>query len=190
MNIKFAAVGLVSIFFIAGCSTMKVTSEYDHHYSFNNIKTYQWIDGPSTILDKTDTYINEDIQKALSNELENYGIRQVSNTLEADVQIVYYVKLKKEQEYATNNNIEHDFSGGFVYSHKNKNWSYQEREPDLNVYTVEVGTLTMLVYATQTKERIWRGNLKTEIDRSLPKEKQELIRAAAKKLMSRFPKKT
>jgi hypothetical protein len=189
MNIKSTSALLLLVFFFAGCSTMKTTSERDPDYAFDKIQTYQWIDGPAEVLDEDDTYLNEDIQKALNQELVNSNWRQVLDAAEADVQIAYYVKLKEHHEYtAPANRDERDFSGGLVYSRETSSWSYQEREPDLNVYAVEIGTLTVLLYDTATGERVWRGTLKTRLDRSLPKDRQqERIRAAAEKIMSRIP---
>lgn len=174
---------------LSGCSSMKATSEHDREFDFGKIQTYQWIDGPEEILDEADTYINEDIQKALNDELANRGLRQTPDGTAADVQVAYYVKLREELEYTDSaNRAEREFSGGFVYSRESSSWNYQEREPDLNIYAVEIGTLTVLIYDTETGKRIWRGNLQTKIDRSLPEDKQQArIQKAAEKLMARLP---
>jgi len=45
-----------------------------------------------------------------------------------------------------------------------------------------------LIYDAESGRRVWRGNLKTKIDRSRPEEKQQThIHAAAKKLIARLP---
>ena len=189
MNMKLTFALLPLILLSTACSTMKVSSERDSHYDFSQIKSFQWIAGPTDILNEKDTYINKDIQKALSLELEKLNMQQVSNTSEADMQIAYYVKLREELEYTDSaRQDERDFSGGFVYNRDSKNWSFEEREPDLNIYAIEIGTLTVLTYDTKSGRRIWRGNLQTKIDRSKPeKEQQERIKNAAEKLLSRFP---
>ena len=189
MNIKTTLPLLATLAVLSGCGTMKVSSEHDPNFDFGTIQTYKWIDGPADILDKADTYINEDIQKALDTELTQRNLRPVTDIAEADVQVAYYVKLKEEHEYtAPATSDERDFSGGFVYSRESKSWSYDEREPDLNVYAIEVGTLTLLAYDAETGKRIWKGTLKTEIDRSQPTDNQQTrIRTAAEKLMARFP---
>lgn len=174
---------------LSGCSSMKATSEHDKEFDFSQIQSYQWIDGPEEILDKADTYINEDIQTALNSELISRGLQQASDSATADVQVAYYVKLREEQEYTDSTNpAERDFSGGIVYSRESSSWSYAEREPDVNIYTVEIGTLTVLIYDTKTGDRVWRGNLQTKIDRSQPKDKRQArINEAAKKIMARLP---
>ncbi|MCF7817164.1 MAG: DUF4136 domain-containing protein [Kiritimatiellales bacterium] len=189
MNIKSIAALLVLVFFAASCSTMKVTSESDKSYRFDTMHTYQWIDGPAEILNEEDTYTNEDIKKALIHELANHNMRQVGNATEADVQIAYYVKLKEEHQYTDLAQREDgEISGGLVYSRESGSWKLAEREPDLNVYAVEIGTLTVLCYDAKTGQKVWCGTLKTKIDRSQPKERQqERIGIAATKLMDRFP---
>jgi len=189
MNIKSAFTLLVLTLLAAGCSTMKVTSEHDNNYEFSQIKSFQWIAVPADILSKKDTYINEDIQQTLIAELEKRGLQQVSDASKADMQMASYVKLKEELEYTDSPNPgERNFSGGFVYNRGSSNWSYEEREPDLNVYAVEIGTLTVLVYDAKTGKRIWRGNLQTKINRSQSKdEQQERIQIAVEKLLRQFP---
>lgn len=189
MNIKLVPALLALTAFVTGCNSMKSTSERDIAFDFGQVQTYQWIDGPEEILDKADTYINEDLQKALNTELVNRGLRQVADSATADVQVAYYVKLREELEYTDSTNPdERDFSGGIVYSRESSSWSYAEREPDLNIYTVEIGTLTVLIYDTKTGDRVWRGNLQTKIDRSQPKDKRQArINGASKKIMARLP---
>lgn len=189
MNIKTALPLLAALAFMAGCGTMKTTSERDRGFDFGSIQTYQWIDGPAKILNEADTYINEDVQQALDAELTKRGLRPVAGDATADVQAAYYMKLKEEVEYTSPaKQDDRDFSGGFVYRRESKSWSYDEREPDLNIYAIEVGTLTVLLYDAETGKRIWKGTLKTEIDRSQPKSNQQKrIRTAAEKLMARFP---
>jgi len=189
MKIKSAFMLLALTFLSNACSTMKVTSEHDKTFDFKRIKSFQWIAGPADILNEKDTYINEDIQKALTADFETLGMQLIANDAKADIQTAYYVKLREELEYTDSApQDDRDFSGGFVYNRNSKNWSYQEREPDLNVYAVEIGTLTVLAYDTKTGQRIWRGNLQTTIDRSQAKEEQqERIQIATKKLLRRFP---
>jgi len=175
---------------LTGCTGMKVTAERDPSFDFSPVATFQWIDAPAEILNAEDTYLNEDIQKALNNELSGRGWKQVLNADNADLQVVYYIKLKQHQEYtAEPKRDEREFSGGFVYDRSRKNWSYEERSPDLNVYTVEVGTLMMVIYDTETGNRVWRGSLQTKLDRSKPIEKRrDLIRTVAHKLVERIPR--
>ncbi len=174
---------------LSGCTGIKVSSEHNSSYKFDQISTYQWVDAPAEILDKDDTYLNVNIQKALNNELSARGWSQALEATNASIQAVYYIKLKEHQEYTTSANADQrEFSGGFVYNRDKSNWGYEEREPDLNAYTVEVGTLSVLLYDTKTGDRIWRGSVQTKLDRSKSiKKQQQLIRDVSRKLIERVP---
>ena len=181
--------GLCVLSILVGCNSMKISTEQAVNYDMTHIKTYQWIPGPAEILDDIDTYINDKIQTALNTQLTRRGLKQVKDATAADVQVAYYVKLKEQQEYAsTAVSGESEFSGGLVYTRNTGSWDYQEREPDITVYAIEIGTLTLLVYDAKTGEKIWTGHLKTRIDRSKSDEtRMALINEAAAKLISRIP---
>lgn len=144
--------------------------------------------GPAEILDDTDIYINEDVQKALDAEFAGRGMRRVAEAARADMQVAYFIKLREHQEYASVGSDGHEFSGGLTYSRKSGTWSYAEREPDLSAYAVETGKLTVLIYDAKTGKRVWRGTLQTEIDRSQGKDAElARIQEAAENLIAQLP---
>lgn len=178
---------LALVLVTAGCTRMKVNVEQTSDYEFDRVRSYQWIDGPQKVLKEADTYIHDDFRNALDVALRERGLQP--DLASADIQVAYYVKLREEVEYTTSpGEDERAFSGGFVYNRDDRNWSYAERDPDINVYSVEIGTLTLLVYDTDTTELVWRGNLQTKINRSLPREKRmDRLQAAAQKLIGKLP---
>ena len=186
MNIKLFSTLSIFALILTGCNTMKTSAGKIGNYHFELVKTYQWIDGPEKILEEADTYINKDIQTALNNELIEKGLKETPNN--ADIQIAYYLKLHEEKQTVNINETETQFAGGFVYDKNDQQWNYSKNQPDLNIYTVEMGTLVVLVYDTKTGALVWRGKLKTQIDRARPHaERQKVILEAAKKLMDKFP---
>jgi len=188
MKIKNTLLLCVATAILSGCASMKVTSESTDGYDFSAVKTFQWIDGPADLLQEEGAYTNEKMQQALNSELSATGWREVAKVEDANVQVAYCIKFKEHLAYASTDTRAREFSGGFSFNRDSNNWGYAEREPDLEVYAVEVGTLTVLMYDAQTGQRIWRGTLKTKIDRSLSIEKQKrLFRKVSGKLVSRIP---
>jgi len=187
MNIKLLSTILASSLFLSGCTLMKTSFQKDAAYDFSNLKTYQWVDGPPQILEKSDTYIISDIRDALDRQLQAKQLQKVSKGEKADIHLAYYLKLKEIKE--TNQPSDHyprDFSGGFVRNAEG--WKYEERTPDLNVYMLEEGTLVLLAYDPTSEKKVWTGTLKTKIDRSRPHEERiKIIETAAKKLLQNFP---
>jgi hypothetical protein len=172
---------------MSGCARMKVSYEIEPAYDFGKIRTYQWIEPSREILEQDDTYLSKALQQALNNELSVRGWEQVLEAGGATVQVTYYIKIKEHQEYVeSSSRSESEFAGGLVF--KTGEWSYEERVPDQQVYTVETGVLHMMVTDTASDQRVWQGSLKTKLDRSAPIEKQqELFQLAAHKLLEQLP---
>lgn len=172
-----------------GCASIKVDSETHADYNFESVDSYEWVRAPKKILNEDDTYLNENVQIALNNELAGRGWTQTLETDSADVQVVYYIKLAEHKEYAGSPSQEETrVTGGFTYNTSKGTWGYNDQESDLNVYTIEVGTLTLLFYNADTGEKIWSGTLETRLDRTTPIEKQpELLRKIARKITARIP---
>lgn len=183
--ISFITVSVI----LTGCSSMKVSCELNRPFDYSSVKTFQWIDAPEEVLKEDNIYTNENIQKALNNELSAKGWQQVLETPVADIQAAYYIKLEEHTEYSgPAGEPESELSGGFVYSSRDGKWNYREQEPDLNAYTVETGILHLLLYDAETGNGIWHGTLETGIDRSKPLEKQrEMFRKISRKLTAQIP---
>jgi len=181
---------IAALALLSGCAKMKVTSDRTD-YDFSAVKTYEWIPGPADILGEEDTYLSEEIQQALNNQLSAKGWKQVLAASEASIQVAYYVKLAEHKEYANSDpEDQRDFAGGFVYNQGNKNWRYEEREPNLQVYTVETGTLTVLMHDAKSGEQIWRGSLETKLDRTKPmSEQKDALRKVSRALLDKVPTK-
>jgi hypothetical protein len=188
---KFAAIFSALALFgvLTGCNSMKVTSTVAPGYDFSGINTYEWVDAPVEILEEEDTYIHEGLQGALNNELAALGLKQVIESSAADARISYYIKLSEHEEYSAQSSPqESQLSGGVTFNSKEKGWSIREQQEDLNVYTVEVGILTVLVHDAKSGDQIWKGTLKTKVDRSVPLEKlKEYFRVVSSKVMTGFP---
>lgn len=185
----FTLLALAALLF-SGCSKLKVKSDTLSDYDFSNVKTYEWVQAPDEVINEDDTYISENVQIALNNELSGRGWEQVLETDKADIQIIYYVKLAEHEEYTgpANSGEESQLTGGFTYNNSKGSWGYNEGQSDLNVYTIEVGTLTLLIYHADTGEKLWSGTLETRLDRTTPVDKQkEMLAKIAQKIISRIP---
>jgi len=172
-----------------GCSSMKVTSEAAAAFDYPSGATYQWIQAPQTILEEDDTYLNENVQQALNNALSERGWKQTVETDQADIRIVYYIKLAEQEEYTGPSGADDTrVTGGFTYNKSSKSWGYNDQNPDLNVYTIEIGTLVLLLYDAENGHKIWTGSLETRLDRTTPLDKQpELLRKIARKITAKIP---
>ncbi|QBG47729.1 DUF4136 domain-containing protein [Verrucomicrobia bacterium S94] len=174
---------------LTGCSSLKVHSRQAVDFDFGSVKTYKWVSAPQNILNEDDTYLHENVQIALNNQLMQRGWTPVPESDDANVQIVYYIKLMEHQEYAgTPTQEESRVTGGFTYNADKGSWGYSDQPSDLNIYNIEIGTLTLLIYSAQSGEKIWDGTLETRIDRSSPVEKQQrLLNQIAFRIIDEIP---
>lgn len=175
---------LVFTTILLGCSSMKVTSEKAAQFDFSAVRTYEWVQAPEEIMNQDDTLLDASLQQALNNELAARGWKQTLETSEADIQVVYYIKLCEQERYSEPPSSEEaSMTGGFTFNRNTETWGYRNNEPDLNVYSVEIGTLSLLFYDAKTGEKVWTGSLQTKLERSAPIEKQrERIRLVAHKI--------
>ena len=193
MNIKSIFALLAGSLIVAGCSTMEITSKSTRDYPFSQIQTYQWLEAPEDLAADVDPESHAYIHQAINNELMKRGIHQVDAPAKADVQVACTVKLREKKVYLARDNPRNgdfsgDFAGGFSYQRDSDGWKYDERDPDLQFYGIEIGTVSVVLLDVDTGKRVWRGTLQTKTDRSQPKEqRQKSIRAAIEKLMKRLP---
>ncbi|MDF7801213.1 DUF4136 domain-containing protein [Pontiellaceae bacterium B1224] len=168
---------------------MKVTSEEVADFDYPAAATYEWIQAPVTVLEEDDTYLNENVQIALNNALSERGWKQVLETEQADIQVVYYIKLAEQEEVTGPTETDATrVTGGFTYNKSSESWSYADQNPDLIVYTIEIGTLSLLIYDAENGQKIWSGSLQTRLDRTTPLDKQpELLRNIARKITAKIP---
>jgi hypothetical protein len=180
---------LIAGLLLCSCTSTKVRSDKKSDYDFKLVKTYQWVPVSQEIQEEDDTYLNENMATALNNQLTARGWKQVEKSEDPDIQLTYYIKLKEQKEYAgPGPNEEHQVQGGVTYSKDSKSWGYKEPESDLNVYTVEIGTLHLLITDADFGDLLWTGTLETRLDRSTPVEKQkEVMQTIARKLISKVP---
>lgn len=187
MKFTAAPACIVALLLLSGCARMKVSCEIEPAYDFGRIRTYQWIEPSRDILERDDTYLNQDLQRALNNELSARGWEQVLEAGGATIQVTYHIQITEHQEYVESaSHSESEFAGGLVF--QTGEWSYEERGPDQHAYSVETGSLNLVVTDTASGKRVWRGSLQTKLDRSAPIEKQyELFQLAAHKLLEQLP---
>jgi hypothetical protein len=189
MKIANALLVAVTLSLLTACNSMKVTSATTGDFDFGAVKTYQWVPAAAGILNEEDTYLNENMQIAINNEMAVRGWKQVVDADKADIKIAYYMKLKEHMEYTENVTAgEARPVGGFTFNNDTGRWGYSSQNPDLNMYSVEVGTLSLLIYDSRTNENVWNGTLQTELNRSKPLEKQkDLLHRIAQKITSHIP---
>ena len=179
-----------ALLLVAGCASIKVSSEVDPQYDFSSAKTYRWTMPPSNTVAYVNLYLERIIHEEIDRALAARGLT-MRDDKKTDWIVTAWLQLHEQQEYADTSDAEPDqpiLAGGLTRA-ADGGWTYAERGPDVNAYIVELGTLTVLVFDGKTGRCVWRGTAKTKIDRSRSdEERRKIIREAVDRLMARFPR--
>jgi len=182
---------VIILFFISGCSTIKVTSDYDPSVSFSRFQSYKWIpDTPKKTGDPRidgNTLLQNRVRNAVDNRLASKGYRK-KNSGKVDFLITYHVTLDKQTEIQVINSYNNYGPGwGWRYGRHYSPYSgFYENETF--VHTYEEGSLIVDLVSPESRELFWRGSATDRVNFShTPEQKEQKINEAVEKLFEQFP---
>jgi hypothetical protein len=176
-------------FFIGGCTTINVSSDYDANANFTALKTYDWAgDHPITGNPRLDNDIlHARIHNAIEQELAAKGFQKTAGGT-PDFKLAYHIGLEQKLDVVTFNDYDYAYPASYNmrtgFDHHMGAWPASQT----NVYQYEEGTLLLDIIDPSSKQLIWRGSAATEVDPSQSSEKKEAkINKAVHKLLAQFP---
>ena len=162
---------------VAGCSTVyDVQFDYNTKTDFANLKTYNWLPVPEKAdIDSLDAMR---VQKAVNTEMQAKGLRLTSGI--PDFLIAEHLGKKDKVSVR---------DWGYNYGPYAGYWGgYRGPMGGVSTFQYEEGSLILDFVDPQTKELIWRGSAKAEVDDVRTPEKREaLINEAVQKILKNFP---
>lgn len=158
----------------AACSTLQVSSDWDHSASFSGYKTFALREGTKA----RNSLIQDRIDRALTTTLQSKGLRMDP---ENPALLVYpHVRVGKEQQINYNT---YGYGGWYGwYGWGAGGWS----TTTATVREVPVGTLIVDLVDAQKKALVWRGTATNTIT-SQDQVSQENIDKGVAKLFETFP---
>ena len=172
-----------------GCSSMKVTYDYDPGADFSTYRTFDWVAGPQepTGDPRIDNQLTDiRIRMTVESQLTLKGYRRVASE-KPDFYVSYYASLK---DLLNMSSISH--YAGFGVGERpgyGGGWPAGSRTVT-DVQSYKEGTLILDVVDGGTDRLVWRGIAQAEVDPSRdPKERQERIRKAVRDMLTHFPPK-
>ena len=178
----------VVVFFVSGCSSIKVNSDYNPDVSFAGFQFYNWIPyAPSTNGDPRidgNTLFHDRVRHAIDEQLAAKGYVK-SKTEKPDFWVTYHFTLDKQTEIQTINN-NYNYGPGW-------GWGYRDYYSpfygsDTYIYTYEQGTLIVDIVDPNNRKLVWRGTVIDKVNFfNTPEQKKQKIREAVTKLLMQFP---
>ena len=167
---------ILMVVFVVGCSTVyDVQFDYNTKTDFTNLKTYNWLPVPEKAdIDSLDAMR---VQKAVNTEMQAKGLRLTSGI--PDFLIAEHLGKKDKVSVR---------DWGYTYGPYAGYWGGYWGPGGVSTFQYEEGSLILDFVDPQTKELIWRGSAKAEVDDVRTPEKREaLINEAVQKILKNFP---
>lgn len=169
------------IVFTWGCSSIKITADYDGSADFNAYKTYRyygWAEESDKILNDLD---KNRIEKAFASEFADRGMTMASG--DADVVISLFIVVDQKTGVTAYNN--YYGMSGFGYG-PGWGWGMGYTTTNYHEYDYTVGTLVCNVFDTQSKQLVWQGVAAGEIKEN-PKMRERNIPLVVQAIMKKYP---
>ncbi|HUL59724.1 MAG TPA: DUF4136 domain-containing protein [Anaeromyxobacteraceae bacterium] len=167
---------------LAGCSTVKVRTEYNPQAPFGDYKTYAWNPtppGPDQTAPARNPAVREMIYSAIDRELAAKGLVKVA--IDANPSFIVTALGWAERQVEVSN-YGYAYSGSYVYGPYGPGYV---ATPVVEVRDYRVGTLVLDFSDAQTKKLFWRGTATDTI------QDVSTLRAsiddAARKLLADYP---
>ncbi|NRD74997.1 DUF4136 domain-containing protein [Shewanella sp. VB17] len=183
-NFKVILAGL-SLSMLAGCSSLKTSSDYDPEANFNDVNTYAWVEKKTQDSRyHLDGLMDQRVRTAVDSQLSLKGIK-LTDPAKADVLVNYLTKVDKKINVDTFNS---NYGYNPYYGH---GWGMSgSMYSQTTVREYEVGTLILDMVNRESGQLIWRGSVADTIrDQNTPEERVEVVNQAISEMLKNYPPK-
>ncbi len=164
MQSKSPLTAALIVIFVAACSSLEVSQDYDQSYNFSNLKTFNWRTAPATGAPKgtrspmlLNSLTEQKIRRAIERQLTAKGFQKQQGN--PDFLIDYYLGVQSKS-----------VRGGGRYG----SWRYDE------------GSLVLDFIDPKTNELIWRGRAADWVEDTEVMDEAE-INDVIKQMLAKFP---
>lgn len=186
-NILFLFVAALTF---SGCSSLKITSDYDSTVDFTQYKTYSFYGWVNDTDKDISVFDRKRIEKAFKDE---FDARHLTFTPEGgDLVIALYI-VANEKTKRSNVTVGVGYGGygyggygGYYGYGPGWGWGGGYTSTTVNDYNYTEGTLVCDVYDNKAEQLIWEGIATRAMDREV-QDKDRMVQYAVGQIMSRYP---
>ncbi|WP_350978644.1 DUF4136 domain-containing protein [Shewanella sp. AC34-MNA-CIBAN-0136] len=182
MKTLFIAAAVLAL---SACSTLKSTSDFDPSVSFEQYKTYSWVEKKNEDAGyHLDGLMDQRVRAAVETQLSQKGISKADKQ-NADLLVNYITKVDKKINIDT-------FNSNFGYNpYYGPRWGFGGSiHSETTVREYDVGTLMVDLVDNKTGKLIWRGTVADTVrEQSTPEERINTINQAIGTVMMNYPPK-
>jgi hypothetical protein len=168
---------------VSGCATMEVGYDYNPNANFSALHTYQWVaDGksrPGSRKFPKNAILDSRVHTAVNAHLQEKGFVEITGG-SPDFLVNYIVTLDQKTSIQV---IQEDYG----YSHYTWGGGVPH-STQIHTYDYDEGTLILDFVDAGTRELLWRGTAKDQVNLSAaPEKKQKKVNEAVRRILDRFP---
>lgn len=174
---------ILMLLFVAGlacgCSSVKVTTDYEPDFDYSGLETFAWLPEPPrptghALIDSP--LFGARVRDAVNAELERRGYRKVESA-EADFLLQYYAGTKTVTKIDTTHRY-----------HYGAHWHGRGYAETTTVREYEKGSLVLDIVDAESRELVWRGVGEARLyENRTPEERAERMREAVESILDEFP---
>lgn len=192
MNRKLAApllsLTLASLLSL-GCSTLRVSSDFDPEADFSSLSTYAW---KSTAQPETgdprldNSLLDQRIRRSVDAELANRGFEKTESG-QPTFLIGYHAAIEGKLDVQTINDY-YGYGAGWGWNYGMGPGAGWRGSPETHVRQYDDGTLIIDVSDPATEKLIWRGSGQGELDENrTPEQRDAEVAETVGKILESFP---
>jgi hypothetical protein len=169
------AMAAAAALLLAACSTVRVSSDYDHRASFSNYRTYAWL--PREHARSQNRLAIQHAQTAIDAEMQMKGYSLTPNAGDADFIVDFTLSAKERldiQSYPT------AYRGPWMWGRR-----YYGDQIDLRTY--REGSLVIDIFDGRTHQPVWTGKATKELSQAELERSQAPVQAATTAVLAAFP---
>ena len=185
MSSRNVIAALSAIFWIVGCSSVQVRSDWDQSVDFSGFERVAFMDDNAQTLNGL---IDGRIRRALVDDLTAKGFEMVGSTADADLVLGFQVVTENRRSYSS---VSTGWSQrGYRHSRRGA-WSSPGMTTvttQTRVRTYTVGALVVAIFESENNELVWEASGSRRIDPTRsPSESESLIRDVVDRVLRDFP---
>ena len=177
VSMKRFVLGLLATTLVAGCSSMKVDTDYARQADFSKYKTFAYKDTELSISD-TQPLAHERLVNAIRRELEAKGLKEVSSN--PDLYVTYYGE-DKENIVLDTTHFGYGYGPGWYWHGGMGMGSTTTR-----VRTYTTGTLVVDLWDAKAEQLVWRGTASDTVSDNEEKNARK-IQTVLRKMFEKYP---
>ena len=176
---------LILAFSLFGCSSTKITSDFDKDADFTKYKDFSylgWAKDSDQMLNDLD---KQRIETAFANEFTKRGIKFVDQS-EADAMVSLFIVV--DQKTSTTAYTDHygGMGGGYGYGYPGWGWGGGMSTTRYQEHDYLVGTLVVDVFDAEQKKLVWQGVGSGTVNENT-KNREDRINKVARAIMDKYP---